>query len=63
MFRITCLILFLKCLIYIILGMNKEQLAKENLDIMYFHIKETVGRELYYMELCDIALAKIKVDN
>jgi len=43
--------------------MNKEQLAKENLDIMYFHIKETVGRELYYMELCDIALAKIKVDN
>jgi len=44
-------------------GMNKEQLAKENLDIMYFHIKETVGRKLYYLELYDAALAKIKVDN
>jgi len=42
-------------------GVNRPEIAKENLDILYFYFHETVGRETYYMQLSDKVLTQIKV--
>lgn len=48
---------------YHVQGINKEKVVRGNLDIMFYYINETVSREVYYMQNCDSALAKIKVDR
>jgi len=44
-------------------GVNRPEIAKENIHIMFFYMNETVGRETYYMQLVDSALTKIGIDK